>query len=74
MKTIKSLYRLQTASIDNFIQIFGHYQGRLNYNLLHGKCKGNIIIFYLHSGSDTRNAIDRELLPKNVKLTKLVTS
>ena len=74
MKTIKQLYKLQTASLSKFEAIFGHYQGRLNYNLLHGKCKGSIILFYLHSGSDTQAVIDREMQPKNTKLTRLVNS
>lgn len=64
---------LQSASLKTWQTKFGHYQGAQCYNLLKGKCKGNIVLFYLHCSSDVRKQIDREILPKNTKLTRLVT-
>ena len=73
MKTIKTLFRLQTASLKTFQTKFGYYSGQTMYILLHSsKCKGNIVIFYLYLNSEQRKMIDRELLPKNEKLIHTV--
>ena len=76
MKTIKTLYRLQTASLNTFQKRYGHYQGAQYYNLLHSnKCKGNVILLLLHvSGSEANMLLNQTGLPENIKLIRTITN
>ena len=76
MKTIKTLYRLQTASLVTFRAQYGHYQGAMYYNLLHSnKCKGNVILLLLHvSTSEANMLLNQTGLPENVKLIRTITN
>ena len=76
MKTIKKLYRLQTGSLKTYQQTFGHYQGRMWYNLLHSnKCKGNIILLCLHlPTADVNTLLTQTGLPENIKLIRTITN
>jgi len=77
MKTIKKLFRLQTASLKTFQTKFGYYSGQTMFILLHSsKVKGNIVLLYLYCNSDERKQLDRfisgETRKRNVKLVHTV--
>jgi len=58
----KKLYNLQSSKPDVFVKMYGS-DGYRQYNKLHYKCNGNIILFYLHSNSED-NKILIEYLTK----------
>lgn len=74
MKTIKTLYRLQTSSLATFREKYGNYQGAMYYNLLHSKkCKGNVILLCLHlSGPESTTLLNQSGLPENIKLIRTI--